>query len=551
MRHPFISRTLVRLLAALSLTLVGLPGSLGTAMAVSGTPSCVPGGSLVEYRGTVTEADGKSFRLLPFRVASGTNRVEVGYEWTEHGTPSLLDHTTLDLALRDSGTGGAAGFRGWSGSNEGRLNLGQERIFVQADRASRGYTPGPIQLVTWNVELGIAAVFSGGADYRVEVTCKNVTGVGPAFVPDPVDPDYVARPEAGWYYGDMHVHAKHSGLTGREYPQEVQLARDAGLDFLPITEYVNNQHWGELGPIQRDNPDMVIWPGREIITYSGHAIVLGETNTLEYRDGFRDITLAGIQEDSVNQGALFQVAHPTIYPPPTFDKYCRGCFFSLGDQIDWNKVHTIEVLTGPIIVDPRPFLPYPLIQNPFTESAINLWEGKLLAGYKITGVSGSDDHNGYTLGVSATAVYASELSRSALDEALRAGHAYVRTFGVHGNPYIHLPALSPTVEMTAETADGQTGMFGDTLAADQAEVTVRVKGGDGQVLEIIRNGVKVQTVPIVGNDFEFTFTADRSADEGPLGTFWRVQTRLPTITGVTGSVISSIGNPIFLAGSAG
>jgi hypothetical protein len=550
MRHQFRSRVLVRLLAVLSLTLVGLPGSLRTAIAAEGAPPCVPGGPLVQYTGTVTEADSRSFRLLPFRVAGGTTRVEVGYEWTEHGTPTTLDKTTLDLALRDAGTGSTAGFRGWSGSNEGKLHAGQDRIFVQADSASRAYTPGPIQLGTWRVELGIAAVFSGGADYRVEVACLDVP-VGPAFVPDPVDPGHVADPNTGWYYGDLHVHAKHSGLTGREYVQEVQLARDAGLDFLPITEYVNNQHWAELGPIQRDNPDLLIWPGREIITYFGHAIVLGETNTLEYRHGFRDITLGGIQEDSVNQGAMFQVAHPTIYPPPTFDKFCRGCFFSLGDQIDWGKVDTLEVLTGPIIVDPRPFLPFPLIQNPFTESAIRLWESKLLAGYKITGVSGSDDHNGFTLGVSATAVYASELSRSGLEEALRAGHAYVRTFGVHGNPYIHLPALSPTVEMTAEAADGQTGMFGDSLAANQAEVTVEVEGGDGQILEIIRNGAKVQTVPITGNDFEFTFTADRSADEGPLGTFWRVQTRILSIPGVTGPAITSIGNPIFLAGSAG
>jgi hypothetical protein len=105
--------------------------------------------------------------------------------------------------------------------------------------------------------------------------------------------------------------------------------------------------------------------------------------------------------------------------------------------------------------------------------------------------------------------------------------------------------------MTAQAPDGQSGMYGDTLSADQAEMTVRVHGGDGQTLEIIRNGVKVQTVPITGDDFEYSFTAHRSADEGPLGTFWRLQTKVDSMPGVTGSVLTSIGNPIFLTGSDG
>jgi hypothetical protein len=551
MRHLFGSATLGRSLVAVSLTLVGLPAISTVASAGQKTPTCVPGGPLVEFTGSVTEADAKTYRLLPFRVAGDTTRVEVGYEWAEDGTPrDALDFTTLDLALRDSGTGSTEGFRGWSGSNQAKLQAGQPRIFVQADSASRSYTPGPVHPGVWQVELGIAAVSSVGAHWRVEVACSS-PDVGPAFVPDPVDPDHVARAEPGWYDGDFHVHAYHSTPGGPTYPRLVQFATGAGLDFLPITEYVIGQHWDELGPIQRANPDLLIWPGREIITYFGHAIVLGETNTLEYRHGFRDVTLRGIQEESVDQGALFQIAHPTFYPPPQFEKFCRGCFFSLGNQIDWNEVQTMEVLTGPIIVDPRPFLPYEKIQNPFTESAIAMWDSKLLAGYRITAVSGSDDKTGFGLGVNATSVYASELSRSALDAALRAGHAYVRTFGVHGNPYLQLPALSPTVEMAAQAPDGQTGMFGDTLTADQAEVTVRVHGGDGQVLEIIRNGVKVQTVPITGGDFEYSFTAHRSADEGPLGTFWRLQTKVISIPGVTGSVLTSIGNPIFLTGSDG
>ena len=33
-----------------------------------------------------------------------------------------------------------------------------------------------------------------------------------------------------------------------------------------VTEYVTGRHWDTLGAVQRANPDLVIWPGREVIT---------------------------------------------------------------------------------------------------------------------------------------------------------------------------------------------------------------------------------------------------------------------------------------------
>ena len=153
--------------------------------------------------------------------------------------------------------------------------------------------------------------------------------------------------------------------------------------------------------------------------------------------------------------------------------------------------------------------------NPFVPTAVEFWEDRLKLGYKITAVSGSDDKLGPGLGSSATAVYADELSRAALKDAIRAGHAYLRTLGVDE---------SPTLELLATTSDGQSGMFGDTLHADSAEVTVTVRGGDGQTIRIYRDGALSGTVPIVGNDFSHAFTATRDESSGPLGTFYRVET---------------------------
>jgi hypothetical protein len=152
-------------------------------------------------------------------------------------------------------------------------------------------------------------------------------------------------------------------------------------------------------------------------------------------------------------------------------------------------------------------------------------------------VSGSDSKGvedpGERWGTNATVVYASELSRKALQAGIVAGHVYVQTRGAH---------LSPELDLTATTADGKTGTFGDVLHADTAQVTVTVRHGQGQMLNVYANADKVAVPVLVTSDpFTYTFTATRRADEGPLGTFWRVETAdLQSLT--------TIANPVFLDG---
>lgn len=529
----------------LSLALAAAVPTGARAVAADSAPSCAPGGPVVVFAGSVSSADAKTYRDLAFEVAPGTTRVEVGYRWDDMkplpNTPaSVLVQTVLDLGLWDQrGVGMPAGFRGWSGSRQGKTATGQPPVWVQADTAERGYRPGTVEPGTWNVDLGIAAVAPAGATYEVTVRCL-ATPVGAPFVSRPVDPSHVARATAGWYHGDFHMHGYHSNANAPSWSGFVSFARAAGLDFLPVTDYVTDQHQRELGPVQEANPDLLIWPGREIITYYGHATVFGETpHVIDWRHGAPGVTLARIQAATVDDGALFGVAHPTIFPTPVFGSFCRGCEFTLGDEINWDNVATMEVLTGPILVDDKQIGgpgTKTYIQNPFVPTAIDLWQRALLAGHKITAVSGSDDKLGPDLGSSATAVYADQLSRPALKRALQAGHAYVRTRGVHA---------SPTLEMTATAADGQQGMFGDTLHAEAAWVTVRVTGGAGQTLLISADGRSAGAVPIVGADFTHTFLATRLPTSGPLGTFWRADTLAPT-SGSSGPYLSTIGNPIFL-----
>ena len=510
---------------------------------------CEPGGPVVRHEGRVTSADARSYRVLPFDVVAGTTRVEVAYGWQDDAVgpgriPSTpITQTVFDLGLWDEdGYRSAAGFRGWSGSRQGKAHENQAPVYVQADKAERGYLAGPVDPGRWWADLGIAAVGPTGAQWWVEARCLAPVTGAPA-VAQPVDPSHVANPNPGWYFGDFHMHGYHSAGNGPNWGDFVARARQAGLDFLPVTEYVTSAHWDQLGPVQQANPDLLMWPGREIITYFGHVSALGETpSVVDWRHGFEDVTLRGIQTATRGDGALFQVNHPTFFPGPVFQNFCRGCAFELEDDIDWGQVDTMEVVTGPAEVNPSDVgapSGQPAGPNPFTFTALDLWQRLLREGHRITAVSGSDSkgneasdaeriRRGY--GSSATVVRADALSRLALVDAIRSGNAYVAAKGRAG---------SPELRMTATTADGQSAIFGDTLHADSAEVAVSVKGGAGNVLIISRNGFPVATVPILGDDFSHTFTAVRTPDEGPLGTFWRVDT-------MVARSFTTIGNPIFL-----
>ena len=144
-------------------------------------------------------------------------------------------------------------------------------------------------------------------------------------------------------------------------------------------------------------------------------------------------------------------------------------------------------------------------------------------------MSGSDDKLGDHYGMTATTVLADELSRPALARALRAGHAYVRALGVD---------RSPELDVVASAGDA-SGTFGDSLAADEAEVAVTVRGGTGQRLRVLCDGHEVDLVPVGGDDWTHRLRADRRPGSGPLGTFWGFET-------VDEVGRTTIANPVFL-----
>lgn len=490
-------------------------------------PLCGETPSLMEFDFRPDQS--KTYVYLPFVVPDGVKRVEVTYGWSDRsllpGTP--LNNTTVDLGLWDE-RGLDTGFRGWGGSRQGRVDGDTGPVFVEENAADRGFEPGPINAGLWHVELGLAATSDAGADIQVEVRCLSRAAEDVRVPSAWLDPALIARNAPGWYAADFHMHGYHSNPHAPDYDGVVSQAREAQLDFLMLTDYVTSRHHRELASVQAANPDLLLWPGREIITYYGHANVHGEVPGVpEYRHGFDGISMGLIQARAKSHGALFQINHPTTFPPPAFSNLCRGCAFELDDAVDFSQVDMIEVVTGPPIAQGGDVgLPVPgEIENPFINTAIDYWLDKLEAGYRITAVSGSDSkgveapedrpRKGY--GSTATMVYAENLSRAALSKALLAGHAYVRVRGVSDSPEAELSVLADS---------GEVGTYGSRMQAESATLRIHLAGANGQWLTIFNGKLALLTVLVSSDDFVFEQLVNRNpATEGPLGTIWRFEVR--------------------------
>ena len=489
-----------------------------------------------------------SFVDLPFEVPAGTTAVRVKYCYDPPIGP--FTRHTLDLGLYEPRRSarkpwGPREFRGWGGSSHPDVIVSPEGFSTEAEyranptgnvpgKTTRGFVPGPVPAGQWAVELGVAAVITqelgdpdGMVGWRVEIELDD----NPAYADEPYQPaPYDRRPanrQAGWYAGDLHVHGEHSALGDAtmtavfDYAFRPLDAGGAGLDFITLDDYVSGTSWGEIGRHQPTYPGKLIGRGDEVITYRGHTNNQISARYVDYRTGpiyerAADGSLTQVRgtrppreifEDVHQAGGFTQINHPTIFPSsvPFFRQLCRGCPWDYDEtETDWSQVDAIEISTGP---------PPPL--NTFTAEAIAFWEDKLDLGHKIAAVGVSDSHRagqaagGLTpqapIGTATTVVYADRLSEQGLRRAVQAGHTYVKLTGNAG----------PDVRLTARTKRwSRPAIFGDTVRGTSADFVARVIGGisrtlpaNGPVeLEIVKDGVAVQTATVTSDDFTLPFT---------------------------------------------
>ncbi len=371
-----------------------------------------------QINGSITRADFETYLEVPFDVPAGTKQIEVSFDY-DRG-----NRTTIDLGLLDPN-----GFRGWSGGNK-------REFTVSANSATASYSTGPIIPGSWHILLGVPNIREGQtAEYQIEITLKCSTQ--PSAEPSATDrgPD--------WYVGDLHSHTGHSDgscINAAEATvlcptfKNLEAAANRGLDFIALTDHNSVSQNANNEILQSFFSETLLIPGREITTFYGHANVFGTTEFIDFRlnrsraDGFQFLM---DQVDDLN--ALFSINHPGS--PSGED--CMGCGWVLEDT-DYKRVAAMEIVNAGFVDIPR------------GRAHIDFWHERLNAGYKITGIAGSDSHlaNRATtlpsaIGNPSTWVFAQQLSVANILKGVRSGNVFVEVtagagkitdFSVNGQP---------------------------------------------------------------------------------------------------------------------
>lgn len=492
------------------------------------------------FTGSFDETLEGAYVMVPFDVPVGTTQVWARICYDQPPTPasSQIKHT-LDLGLYETSQDGhwdTEEFRGWGGSSRPTVHISPEDSTV-------GYLPGPIPPGTWAAEIGVAAVAGiaegdpdGSVAWRLEVAFSN----DPSKADDPWQPaPYDATPArqgAGWYKGDFHVHARHSNPNDATMEEVFDFAfrpypLGAGLDFITLSDYVTSRHWHEIGNHQARYPGKLIARSAEVITYRGHINNHASVTYVDHRTGpiyllerdtvrpIRDPQPASrIFDDIHAAGGYTQVNHPTTFPAtvPGFSNLCRGCSWEYSDEeTDWNKVDAVEITTGPGGTSQPD--QHELGPNPFSPLAIRWWDDLRNRGFDVTAVGSSDSHNagggnGITqspIGEGTTVVYAEELSEKGIQDAVEAGHAYVKFFSSNG-PDLRFSAVANEGPGNGKGKGRPKAIMGDTLPVGAATFEAKVIGGapnpEPRTLFVLRNGVPYLAVPVDSGDFSYSFS---------------------------------------------
>jgi hypothetical protein len=460
--------------------------------------------------GVMTGQDHQTWREVPFRVPAGVTRLTVEFAHTGRDEKSVID-----IGLRDP-----ARFRGWSGGDKTRFTLSDSE-------ATPSYLPGPLPAGTWSLVLGVPNLRKTA---KADWTAKLWFDRGPVFA------GFYDRPlktGPAWYRGDLHMHTGHSdggcaSKRGVRVPcplyKTVEAAEARGLDFIAITDHNTISHDEAMRELAPYFDDLLLIPGREVTTFFGHANVFGPEGFLDFALGSaRAPDMAAIQTEVEKAGGLISINHPGL----PAGEACMGCGWTA--KTDFSRIQAIEVENGGALRQAR---------GTDALSGLSFWEQRLNAGFRVTGVGGSDNHDAQlapdqpsSVGYPTTVVHAPELSQAAILAAIRAGHVFVDVTG----------SKDRLLEVTAE-ANGQHGEMGDALAAPpggKLAFRVRVTHAAGGHLVVTGPGgvLPLDLAPLAGDDEVRTF--ERLSDGAGPG-WLRVDVR-----GADGKPWL-IGNPVYL-----
>jgi hypothetical protein len=419
--------------------------------------------------GTIAPEQSDSYVMVPFDVPPDVGQIDVSFSYQ-----GRHDYATLDLGLEDPQR-----FRGWSGGNKDTFSVGI------AD-ATPSYLPGPLPAGSWHLIIGVAWLTKGhSSSYEAHIHfISNRDSNSVAFATLPL-----ATGER-WYRGDLHLHTAHSdgscaSQSGKSVPcplfVSVEEAARHGLDFLAITDHNTTSHYNEEREMQPYFDKLLLIPGREMTTYSGHANIWGITEFVDFRTGdAAHPSKNTMLEQAHALGGVVSINHP-VGPD---DERCIGCGWIVVDT-DMHLVSAIEVANGPS----------DHAGASFRAPDISFWDDQLRRGFHLTAVGGSDTHRPDldTIGLPTTVVFAQELTVASILNGIRAGHVFIDLTGSRTLPRQEQRLL----ELTGSSGPAHAKM-GDTLAVHSREpvvITTHVISSYGSSLRLFVDGAPEAQLP--------------------------------------------------------
>jgi hypothetical protein len=419
--------------------------------------------------GTLGSEQSDSYVMVPFDVPPDVKQIDVSFSYQ-----GRHDYATLDLGLEDPQR-----FRGWSGGNKDTFSVGV------AD-ATPSYLPGPLPAGSWHLIIGVAWLSKDhSSTYEARIHFLRDHGTNSvAFTAVPL------ATGARWYRGDLHLHTAHSdgscaSQSGKSVPCplfiSVEEAARHGLDFLAITDHNSTSHYNEERELQPYFDKLLLIPGREMTTYSGHANIWGTTEFVDFRMGdAAHPSKNAMLKQARDLGAVVSINHP-VGPD---DERCIGCGWIVGDT-DMHLVSAIEVANGPS----------DHAGAYFRAPDIAFWDDQIRRGFHLTAVGGSDTHRPDldTIGLPTTVVFAQELTVASILNGIRAGHVFIDLTGSRTLPRQEQRLL----ELTGSSGPAHA-MMGDTLTVHSREpvvITTHVASSYGSSLRLFLDGVPEAQLP--------------------------------------------------------
>lgn len=352
------------------------------------------------------------------------------------------------------------------------------------------------------------------------------------------------------YWGDLHVHTMNSGDGRGSVEKAYWYAKEVvNHDFAAVTDHVNPGYPKPKWERNRRAVKQYYEPG-EFVTILGYEWSNEEhgDKNVYYR---RDDQPIRVPEDQTPE-SLFawlrreQVECVVIPHHPSYPVGLRG--------MDWNRIDE-EYVTLIEMCSNHGTSEYlgnlsPCGNNvPMGQSLPGgFWRDALERGLKIGAIASSDQHYGYSSGRHLIAVWAPELTREAVIDALKARRCYGATrkiyleFAVNGVP------------------------MGGTVRADRPEISGRVIGTDAmEKIELVKNGVVVFTWDGPERERNIQWRDEAFSEPGAWyylrvlqrdgGRAWSspvwVETTRPVCDPCIESVSCSSGKTVVVAGNAG